>query len=422
MNPAWSSASALSGLGRRTEDPPITWLMHMALARPGLVSLAAGFTDNDTLPVREVARLINRMSKTRAGRAALQYGTTQGDPELRDRTARRLAAADRVACDPARLLITSGSQQLLYLALEALCDPGDLVLVEDPTYFVFLGILQSRAIRARGIRLDPDGINLAHLESVLDQLKRRGELPRLKALYLVSYFQNPTGTTTAFEKKAGALKLLRRYERAAGHPIYLIEDAAYRELRFHGGDVRSALAAPGGRDRVLYAGTYSKPFATGARVGFGLLPGPLFQAALRIKGNHDFGTSNLLQRLLAGAIGSGDYDRHLGVLRSRYARKARVMQAALKAHVPAAVGWREPNGGLYIWATLPPGVSAGARSRVFQKSLKRGVLYVPGELCFAPDRARPISRNGLRLSFGGAPEADIRKGIERLGSVLSGAR
>ena len=161
---------------------------------------------------------------------------------------------------PERLMITGGSQQLLYMTVEALCDEGDIVLVEDPTYFVFLSILQSRGLRARGVRLERDGLDLAHLETVLQRLKRSGELRRVKALYLVSYFQNPTGVTTSFEKKRGILKLLKKFERAAGHPIYLIEDAAYRELRFKGPDIQSALMVPGAADRVIYTGTYSKPY------------------------------------------------------------------------------------------------------------------------------------------------------------------
>src|SRR4029077_4603726 len=124
-------------------------------------------------------------------------------------------------------------------------------------------------------------------------------------------------------------------ERAAGHPIYLLEDAAYRELRFHGDDVSSALAVSGAGARVIYAGTYSKPFATRTRVGFGILPEPLFTTVLRLKGNHDFGTSNLLQTLMAGAVSSGRYRKHLGELQRRYARKAGVMLKALREHFPS---------------------------------------------------------------------------------------
>src|SRR5581483_6255838 len=128
---------------------------------------------------------------------------------------------------------------------------------------------------------------------------------------------------------AKALEILNKFERAAGHPIYLLEDAAYRELRFSGADIPSALMAKGGEERVIYAGTYSKPFATGVRVGFGFLPEPIRTTVLRIKGNHDFGSSCLLQHLLAEVIRTGAYGRHLEVLRRRYLRKARILDAAM---------------------------------------------------------------------------------------------
>lgn len=417
--------SALSALGQRTGEPPISWLMHAALARPNLISLAAGFTDTETLPVVETRALLNELLRSaRAGRAALQYGTTTGDPELRRLTAERFAKLDgvrpgaRSPWSPERILVTHGSQQLLYMVTEALCDPGDIALVEDPTYFVFLGILQSRGVKARGVRLEPDGLDLAHLRAVLEALRRRRRLHRVKLLYLVSYFQNPTGVTTAFARKRAALALLKEFERDAGHPIYLLEDAAYRELRFAGRDEPSALAARGFAGRVVYAGTYSKPFATGVRVGFGVLPEPLFSAVLRIKGNHDFGTSNLLQQLVARALASGRYDRHLGVLRRRYAHKARVMQRALEAYFPREVEWRAPEGGLYFWARLPHGVKSGLGSPLFKAALARDVLYVPGALCYADDPTRPKPDNELRLSFGHASERDLREGIQRLGEAL----
>lgn len=423
--------SPLSALGRRTAPPAISWLMGLTLAHPKLISLAAGFTDNASLPVDEARALLDEiLSAPRTGRPALQYGSTAGDPLLRELTAKRLISLDapssRVAAggtpaatlSPDRLLITHGSQQLLYLLTEALCDPGDIVLVEDPTYFVYLGIAQSHGLRCRGVRLLPDGIDLAHLEQVLDELRRAGELPRVKFLYLVSYYQNPTGYTTCFAKKAAALKLLRRYERFAGHPLYLLEDAAYRELRFAGDDIPSALAAPGGADRVLYAGTFSKPFATGVRVGFGVLPEPVLATATRIKGNHDFGTANLLQQLLARALAGGAYERHLVELQRRYAHKARVMTAAIRSHFPADVEWREPQGGLYVWARAPKRLRTGAKSAFFQAALKREVLYIPGALGYADDAARRKPDHELRLSFGGAGERELTEGIRRLGATF----
>ena len=460
--------AALSKMGRRTGEPPISWLMQAALARHRFISLAAGFTDNPSLPVAETRAALNRILRSpKTGQPALQYGSTAGDPALRRLTAEHLRKLDFEAVASSsfssssssiepksrtrtrtrdgdeiysseRLLITSGSQQLLYMTAEALCDEGDIVLVEDPTYFVYLGIVQSRGLRARGVHLERDGLDLAHFEKVLQSLKRSGDLRRLKLFYLVSYFQNPTGVTTSFGKKCGLLKLLKQFERAAGHPIYLLEDAAYRELSFcpeiKGRDAAprrprssrrddptippSALAIPGAAERVIYAGTFTKPFATGARVGYGILPEPLFTAIKRIKGNHDFGTANLLQQLFARALASGAYEKQVARLRKRYAHKARVMKLAIEKHFPPAVEWWEPAGGLYFWARLPRNVSTGVKSKVFQTAVKNDVLYVPGELCYAdyPTRRKPIHE--MRISFGSASEEDIREGIKRLGAVL----
>jgi 2-aminoadipate transaminase len=398
--------------------------MATALAQPNLISLAAGFTDPETLPVREVQGLLREiLSAPRRGQMALQYGTTAGDPLLRDLTARRLCSldaprlkADRCTAD--RVVITNGSQQLLYMVTEALCDPGDIVLVEDPTYFVYLGILQSHGIQARGIRMEPDGLSLAHLEEVLRTLKRSGDLRRVKLLYSVTYYQNPTGITTSEHKKAETLRLLREFEPAAGHPLYYLEDAAYRELRFGGVDVPSAMALAGSSDRILYAGTYSKPFATGIRVGFGLLPEPVLTAVLRIKGNHDFGSCNFAQQVLAQALQGGRFEAHLQALRKRYASKARLMEAGMKASFPSAVGWQTPQGGLYFWPRLPGRHRSGPRSALFRAALAKGVLYVPGELCYAIDPTRRRPSHELRLSFGNASAKELGTGLERLGAAL----
>ena len=219
-----TKSHVLSRLGQRSEAPAISWLMQLALSRPQMISLAAGFTDNESLPVKETRELLNEILKSgKTAQAALQYGTTAGDPTLRELTAKDFRRKDGAAdSDPNyaadRMVITNGSQQMLYMVTEAMCDPGDIVLVEDPTYFVYLGILQSHGLGARGIRMQEDGIDLEHLEATLERLKKSGELKRVKMLYLVSYYQNPTGITTSFAKKVGALQLLRKYEKAAGHP------------------------------------------------------------------------------------------------------------------------------------------------------------------------------------------------------------
>ncbi len=416
--------NALSQLGRRTKPPPISWLMATALAHPEIISLAAGFTDDETLPVADAAGILQEVLGSEAsGRSALQYGSTIGDPELRAWTTshlRRLdgAKATERGYSPERCIITNGSQQLLYMVAEALCDPGDIVLVEEPTYFVWLGILQSHGLIARGIRIDEQGLDLDHLDEVLESLKNSGDLPRVKLLYLVTYYQNPTGTTTTVQRKRGAAALLKKYKPDAGHPIYLLEDAAYRELRVSGEDIPSTLTVAG-TDAVIYTGTYSKPFATGARVGFALLPPSLLDAVLHIKANHDFGSSSLLQKLLARALASGRYDRHLIEVRARYASKARVMLDAIRHQFPASVEWREPGGGLYVWARLPKSLKCGMNSKLFKDALKAGVMYVPGELCYAEDSTRRKPNHEMRLSFGGVSEQKIGDGIGRLGRVIA---
>jgi len=416
--------SALSQLGRRTAEPPITWLMREALVRPGLISLAAGFTDNPSLPVVETREIMADMLRTaKTGQPPLQYGTTAGDETLRKLTSRRLAQLDgrpakAKAYQPSRMMITHGSQQLLYILTEILFDPGDIVLVEDPSYFVYLGITQSHGLRARSIPMEEDGIDLPHLEATLEALKQSGELPRLKALYLVSYHSNPTGTTTVASKKADALKLLRRYEKAAGHPIYLLEDAAYRELRFSGEDTPSALTMDRAGDRVIYTSTYSKPFATGVRIGYGLLPEPLLTAALRVKGNHDFGTTNFLQQLISRALSSGAYETHVQTLRTRYAKKAGAMVRACRKHLPENVKWTNPTGGLYVWARMPARVKTDLKSQLFAAALKQKMIYVPGNLCYANDPTRRKPNREIRLSFGSESIKNIEEGIARLGRAL----
>ncbi len=430
------NSHGLSTLGARAGEPPISWLMDQALAHPQIISLAAGFTDYPSLPVTETREVLAELlGDERLAKPSLQYGNTVGDISLRRRTMDRLRNLDQAAIhgckgvavtgagyDVDRLLITHGSQQLLYLLLEALCDPGDIVLVEDPTYFVFLGMARNRDLSCRGIRTTPEGVDVAHLASVLDQLRKSGELPRVKLLYLVSYCQNPSGNTTSLANKAAALQLLRRAELSTCHAIYLLEDAAYRELRFAGDDVASALVLPGARRRVIYAGTYSKPFATGIRVGFGLMPSPLAQVVARFKGNHDFGTAHLLQRILTRALESGRFEQHLTALRRRYAAKAAVMGAALKEHCADLLEWTEPHGGLYYWARLRGPGRTGPKSAVFRAALDEQVLYVPGELCYADDSRREKPDCELRLSFGGATEDEMVEGIARLARAVQSRR
>ena len=412
--------SALSQLARRTGPPPIAWLMKMGLDRPNLISLAAGFIDHESLPVAETKMILSRLfRKGSRARAALQYGSTAGLLSLRSLTAARIQALDDAGRmqDPGRVVISHGSQQLLYILTECLCDPGDIVLVEDPTYFVYLSIAQSHGVRCVGVPMRAEGLDVARLQSRLEALKKTGALTRVKMVVLISYFQNPTGRSASLENKAAILEVLRAFERSAGHPIYLLEDAAYRELRFAGAEIPSALALDGADQRLLYLGTYSKPFATGIRAGFGIFPEPVLTAVLRLKANHDFGTSNLLQHLLTEAIESGIYDRHLRTLQKRYAAKERSLDAALRLSFGALARWERPRGGLCFWVSLPKTVATGFQSDFFKKALAQNVLYLPGGLCYTRDDGKRPPQNELRISFGAATLPQLREGVRRLGSI-----
>ena len=191
--------NSLSALGKRTQPPPISWLMREALKTPNLISLAAGFTDNTKLPVAATRQLTDRILRQPSiGRSALQYGTAAGNDAFLEQTSAHLAKLDHAPHRSGRvptenMVITNGSQQFLYLLSEILCDPGDFVIVEDPTYFVYLSIMQSHGIRARTVPIESDGISLDRLEQTLESMAKTGDIKRLKFLYSVTYFQNPTG-------------------------------------------------------------------------------------------------------------------------------------------------------------------------------------------------------------------------------------
>jgi len=234
---------ALSAKALRSTDSPITALIRMALEGPDLISLAAGLVDEASLPAEEVARAAAELlAHPEAGRAALQYGTTQGHPPLRERALAHVCAADGVrpedlSLTPEEVIITTGSQQLLYLLSETLLDPGDIVVTEAPSYFVYHGVLIGKGVRVLAVPMDADGMDIDALEALLQQLERSGELSRLKLIYTVDYFQNPSGLTLSAPRRRRLVELVRRFSRR--HRILILEDAAYRELRIDGPDLPS---------------------------------------------------------------------------------------------------------------------------------------------------------------------------------------
>lgn len=388
--------------------------MTLVLETPGLLSLAAGFTDNATLPKAGVGGLVAGLSSPEANPEPLQYGTNQGRVGLRRILAERLAALEP-SQDPEQLarstLVTNGSQQALYLAVQVLCDPGDIVLVDRPSYFVFLEMLAGLGVEVRTLPTDADDcLDLAATDVLLQTLRRTGEASRVRAVYFVSYFSNPSARSLSLERKRGLGALLARH--ALRVPV--LEDAAYRELFFRApAEAPSVLSLPEWASFPrLYLSTLTKPFATGLKVGFGICTDESWlQKMLHVKGHHDFGTANFNQAVLEEALRCGEYDRQLGQVRSAYARKMEVLHQALVENGLPALGWHweKPAGGLYLWLRGPAQADTRLEGALCRACLGEGVIYVPGDLCFGD--AAP--RNYARLSFGVLDEPQLREAARR---------
>ncbi len=404
----------------RTADQPISYFMQQAVENPSLISLAAGLVDPVSLPAAEMAEAAAEVLGTpESAQAALQYGTTQGLAVLREQLLVRAAALDgltprELSLTADDVVITTGSQQLLYLLGELLLDPGDLVITEAPSYFVYQGTLTSMGVRALSVPMDEHGMNTDALEELLARLDRTGELERLRLIYVCDYFQNPSGLTLSLPRRRRLLELARRYSRK--HRILVLEDAAYRELRYEGPDIPSIKSFDHDNSHVILAMTFSKPCSPGLKTGYGLLPRELVGPLLRLKGNHDFGSNNFTQHLLSRMLASGAYDRHVRRLCEVYRGKRDVLLGALAEDFrdQAGLRWTHPAGGLYVWVTFPPGVETGPGSRLMEAALAEGVLYVPGQFCYLNGENGPAPRNGARLSFGVAPPEQLREAIRRL--------
>lgn len=391
-------------------------MMKEALSEPGMLSLAVGFTDNRIMPRQEIASLVDEiLASASAGGEALQYGAPQGRPGLRRRVAERVGELDRgVGGDPGVLdrddvLITNGSQQGLDLAVRALCAPGDIVLVEAPTYFVFLEVLRELGVEAVALPSDGDRLDVDRLPGFLEALKRDGRAERVRLAYLMGYFANPTGYSLARETKIGFVETLRGFDL----DVPVLEDAAYREFHFdQPWPVPSSLALGRGRLPVIYAGTFTKSFATGLKVGYLLIPdGELRDRIGTLKRIADFGTGNFVQAVVERALARGVYDRFLERMRPLYAEKARRLHEALEREGLRELGWSwtEPRGGLYLWLTAPEDVGVGPASEFYQACLEEKVMYVPGPLCYAGG-----TDGKIRLSFGNVERERLEEAATRL--------
>jgi 2-aminoadipate transaminase len=411
----------------RTADQPISYFMQQAVENPNLISLAAGLVDPLSLPAAETKEAVVAMlSQPARAQAALQYGTTHGYGPLREKLLCRNCALDGVesaelSLSPDEVVVTSGSQQLLYLISEMLLDAGDLVITEAPSYFVYQGTLASMGVDTMAVPMDDDGLDTDALAELLARLDKTGQLQRLRLIYVCDYFQNPSGLSLSLSRRQHFMELVERYSR--DQRVFIVEDAAYRELRYDGPALPSIKSFDRNNRHVILAQTFSKPCAPGFKTGYGFLPRELVGPLLRLKGNHDFGSNNFTQHLLDRLLQSGAYDRHVARLCTVYRDKRDRLIDALSrefAQVPG-MHWTRPCGGLYVWMTFPPGVETGPDSPLMKAALEAGVLYVPGQFCYTGLPAQ-VPLNQARLSFGPVPIDQIGEGVRRLGAAFAAAQ
>ncbi len=413
-----------SDKSRRTNDSPISFYVQKALDDSTLISFAAGLVDEESLPADEIETAVAEiMADPALSRASLQYGSTQGVLALRKQVLERICAADGVKpadvnLTPADVCITTGSQQLLYLLGEILFNPGDIVITEAPSYFVYHSLLQSHGARVLTVPMDENGMEVAVLESLLESLRRTGELDRVKVIYTVDYFQNPTGLTLSADRRAKLVELARRY--STNHRILILEDAAYRELRYSGSDIPSVKSFDARNEHVIYAGTFSKACAPGLKTGYALMPRDVMAPMMHLKGSHDFGSGNLAQHIVLKLLATGVYAEHVDKLRKLYRRKRDTLIEELEREFGDVAGatWTVPSGGLFSWLTLE-GVDTGPGGKLVQAALDAGVMYVPGEFGHVPDENGRVPNNDIRICFGVATLEQIAKGIHRLRQAVA---
>src|SRR5436190_3194249 len=341
---------ALSSKARRTKEQPINSLIAAAMADPSLVNFAAGLVDSHTLPTditAEIAKAI--FDDSVRGRAALQYETTLGFAELRRTALRHIEAMENMSAGemgltPADIVITTGSQQALYIIADVLVDPGDIVLTANPSYFVYTGTLQSLGAKVMTVPMDNQGMDVEAVDRLLEKIEKQGQLDRVRLIYCTSYFQNPTGLSLSIERRPRLLEIAKKNSKS--HRILILEDAAYRELRYDGPTFPSIKSFDPENEHTILACTFSKPFAPGIKTGYTAMPQDLMHAVLDQKGNHDFGSASLCQHIAAEALRSGRYLEQVEHLKDGYRRKRDIVLAALDQYMPKVEGphWTHLHG------------------------------------------------------------------------------
>jgi 2-aminoadipate transaminase len=366
---------------------------------PGVLSMTGGFPNPATFPTGELDEIAARLVREDAA-VALQYTPCTGLPSVREYLIARQEQLQGRRPDPAELIVTSGGMECIAMMCQALIDPGDAIVVEAPSYLGALMAFGAAEADAVAIPMDDDGLRVEALDERLD----RGLRP--KFVYTIPEYQNPTGRTLSLERRRELVDVCRR------HGVLIFEDVAYRELSFDGASLPTLWSlAP---DLVLQAGTFSKSFFPGVRLGWATGPADVVAELAAVKQNTDQCAGGLGQRLVEEYGRGGGFERNLPAARALYASHWAALSAALTRHMPEGVAWTEPTGGFLTWLTLPEELDTTAMRPA---ALEAGVAYVPGP----PFQVGDGGGNAMRLSFSHLTEAELETAVERLAGVVRAA-
>ncbi len=373
--------------------------------QPEFISFAGGLPAPEVFPVQEVAALAQQLLQ-KQGAQALQYGATEGYRPLREWIAQQMTEEAGFPVSYENVLITTGSQQALDLLGKVLINPGDLLLVESPTYLAALQAWSAYGASYREVLSDHDGLRIEALEEALESN------PIL--LYTIPNFQNPTGVTLSLPRRERLVEIARRAD------LPIVEDDPYRELRFEGEhlprivdlDGRHQQSAGSYNGNVVYISTFSKVLAPGLRVGSVVAAPALISKLTQAKQGTDLHTATLNQMLAYELAQSGFIKQHVPVIVREYRERRDAMLAALQAYFPEEARWTHPQGGMFLWVTLPAGIDT---SDLLRAAVEQKVAFVPGT-SFHPGGG---GAHTMRLNFSNATPEMIDGGIARLSRVLS---
>lgn len=368
------------------------------LQSPDIISFAGGMPASECLPREEIKKIANELLSSEQAISILQYGATEGYAPLLESGISYVKRVGIEGIDKENVFILNGGQQGLDLTYKAFINPGDVVLMENPTYLASLHILKTYQGKAIGVESDPDGINIADLEEKIVANK-----PKL--IYLVPNFSNPTGKTLSLEKRKQIYALLVKYN------IVLIEDDPYGELRFEGERVQS-IKSLDKTGHVIYVCSFSKIISPALRIGIMVADKEIVKKVNLGKQATDVHSVTLCQAIVDKFLREGYLEKQIVSLVPIYLKKKTMMLEAIKKYFPSSVYYTNPQGGLFIWVELPKDMDA---IKLMPKAIENKVAYVCGNSFFADGSGK----NTLRLNFSNATSVQIEKGIKALGELFT---